>query len=50
MPRVKKGLEEVSSHEVKRFLETNSIVVGGISLGEEDLQVAPKFLFRAYFD
>ena len=39
MPKVKKGLAEVSSTEVKTFLETKSIVVGGITLGEEDLQV-----------
>jgi isoleucyl-tRNA synthetase len=39
MPKVKKALAEVSSTEVKRFLETKSIVVGGITLGEEDLQV-----------
>jgi len=39
MPKVKKGLAEVSSTEVKKFLETKSIVVGGITLGEEDLQV-----------
>ena len=39
MPKVKNALAEVSSTEVKKFLETKSIVVGGISLGEEDLQV-----------
>jgi isoleucyl-tRNA synthetase len=39
MPKVKKALAEVSSTEVKTFLETKSIVVGGITLGEEDLQV-----------
>ena len=39
MPKVKNGLDKVSSAEVKKFLETKSIVVGGISLGEEDLQV-----------
>jgi isoleucyl-tRNA synthetase len=39
MPKVKNALAEVSSTEVKKFLETKSIVVGGITLGEEDLQV-----------
>jgi isoleucyl-tRNA synthetase len=39
MPKVKNALSSVSSLEVKKFLETKSIVVGGISLGEEDLQV-----------
>jgi len=39
MPKVKNGLDKVSSAEVKKFLETKSIVVGGITLGEEDLQV-----------
>jgi len=41
MPVVKKNLEKVTSQEVKQFLETKSIVVGGITLGEEDLQVFP---------
>ena len=44
MPVVKKNLEKVTSQEVKRFLETKSIVVGGITLGEEDLQVSPILL------
>jgi len=39
MPKVKNGLDKVSSAEVKKFLETKSIVVGGITLREEDLQV-----------
>lgn len=39
MPKVKKGLDNVSSAEVKNYIETKSIVVGGITLGEEDLQV-----------
>ena len=44
MPVVKKNLEKVASQEVKEFLETKSIVVGGITLGEEDLQVSPILL------
>jgi len=44
MPVVKKNLEKVTSQEVKQFLETKSIVVGGITLGEEDLQVFPYYL------
>jgi isoleucyl-tRNA synthetase len=40
MPKVKNALPLVSSAEVKKYLETKSIVVGGISLGEEDLQVS----------
>ena len=39
MGKVKNGLSAVSSAEVKKYLETKSIVVGGITLGEEDLQV-----------
>ena len=39
MPKVKAGLEQVTSTQVKEFLETKSIIVGGITLGEEDLQV-----------
>lgn len=42
MPKVKNALASVSSADVKKYLETKSIVVGGISLGAEDLQV--KFL------
>jgi isoleucyl-tRNA synthetase len=40
MPKVKNALPSVSSAEVKKYLETKSIVVGGISLDEEDLQVS----------
>ena len=36
---VKQGLSSVSSSQVKRFLETKSIVVSGITLTDEDLQV-----------
>lgn len=36
---VKQGLATVSSAQVKEFLITKSIVVGGITLTEEDLQV-----------
>jgi len=36
---VKQGLSSVSSAQVKRFLETKSIVVSGITLTDEDLQV-----------
>ena len=39
MGKVKNGLAAVSSAEVKKYIETKSIVVGGITLGEEDLQV-----------
>jgi isoleucyl-tRNA synthetase len=39
MGKVKNGLSAVSSAEVKKYIETKSIVVGGITLGEEDLQV-----------
>jgi|SRR5579859_3051977 len=39
MPKVKNALASVTSGEVKRFLETKSIVVAGITLSEEDLQV-----------
>jgi isoleucyl-tRNA synthetase len=39
MPKVKAALTLVSSAEVKKFLESKSIEVGGITLGEEDLQV-----------
>jgi isoleucyl-tRNA synthetase len=39
MPNVKRALDLVSSAEVKVFLETKSITVGGVTLGEEDLQV-----------
>jgi len=42
MPKVKKELSLVSSSQVKKFLETKSITVAGIALGEEDLQV-PSF-------
>jgi isoleucyl-tRNA synthetase len=36
---VKTALPNVSSADVKTYIETKSIVVGGITLGEEDLQV-----------
>ena len=36
---VKNGLSSVSSSEARKFLETKSIVVMGVTLGEEDLQV-----------
>ena len=39
MPKVKKELSLVSSSQAKKFLETKSITVAGITLGEEDLQV-----------
>jgi|SRR5579862_7847505 len=39
MPKVKNALALVSSAEVKKFIETKSLVVGGITLGDEDLQV-----------
>jgi len=39
MPKVKTALALVSSAEVKKFLEAKSIMVAGITLGEEDLQV-----------
>ena len=39
MPKVKDALGKVTSAQVKKFLETQSIVVGGVTLGEEDLQV-----------
>lgn len=41
MPKVKKELSLVSSAQVKKFLESKSIIVAGITLGEEDLQVNP---------
>ena len=36
---VKEGLSSVSSAEARKFLETKSIVVRGVMLGEADLQV-----------
>ena len=39
MKDVKDGLSTVTSSEVREFLETKSIVVKGITLNEEDLQV-----------
>jgi isoleucyl-tRNA synthetase len=39
MPKVKNALALISSSEVKKFVETKSIVVGGITLNEDDLQV-----------
>lgn len=45
MPKVKKELSLVSSSQVKKFLETKSITVAGITLGAEDLQV---FLFANF--
>jgi isoleucyl-tRNA synthetase len=50
MPVVKKNLEKVTSQEVKQFLKTKSIVVGGITLGEEDLQVFPYYLCYSRVD
>lgn len=46
MPKVKKALDLVSSAEVKKFLETKSITVGGVTLSKEDLQVLHYFLFH----
>ena len=46
MPKVKQGLGLVSSTEAKEFLETKSITIAGLTLGEEDLQVF-LILFRA---
>jgi len=44
MPKVKQGLGLVSSGQAKEFLETKSITIAGIALGEEDLQVfSPPF-------
>ena len=45
MPKVKNALALVSSAEVKEFMETKTITVGGIVLGEEDLQVPLISLF-----
>lgn len=40
MPKVKQGLGLVSSTQAQEFLETKSITLAGITLGEEDLQVS----------
>lgn len=39
MPKVKKGLEEVSSADAKAFAETGKITVSGVELVEGDLRV-----------
>jgi isoleucyl-tRNA synthetase len=39
--KVKDALNLVSSAQAKEFLETKTITVAGITLGEEDLQVSP---------
>jgi isoleucyl-tRNA synthetase len=45
---VKTALPEVSSADVKKYIQTKSIVVGGITLGEEDLQVSVLALGMLY--
>ncbi|KAI9297973.1 isoleucyl-tRNA synthetase [Neoconidiobolus thromboides FSU 785] len=39
LPKVKKGLAELTSDQVKKFLEDKNIDINGIVLGESDLQV-----------
>lgn len=39
MPKVKEGLKQVTSEEVKEFVKTGNITVAAIELGREDLQV-----------
>ncbi|KAI9095201.1 tRNA synthetases class I-domain-containing protein [Phlyctochytrium arcticum] len=39
LPKVKKALATVSQEEIKSYVKTNKIDVGGVSLGEGDLQV-----------
>ena len=50
MPKVKQGLGLVSSTEAKEFLETKSITIAGLTLGEEDLQVFLYILYAQLID
>ncbi|TPX62646.1 isoleucine---tRNA ligase [Powellomyces hirtus] len=43
LSKVKNGVAAVSQEDIKRYVSTNEIVIGGITLGEGDLQVARYF-------